>query len=457
MVPTTIQTYLDSFINYELKRNQLSSSELKPDRIKNLLERLGNPQQHLKFVHVTGSKGKGSVCSFVANILKQAGYKIGLFTSPHIQDVNERIRLLSSKKEPSHSGIFCDSISDTDMRIILEEIKPSLEAMRHREKFGSLSYFEVLTALALYYFQKQKVDFAIFEVGLGGRLDATNVIDAPVCALTSISLEHTQQLGNSLPAIAYEKSAIIKEKNKYAICSQQQKEVFDVIKKRCAQMKSRMFCIGEHIFYQCLNQNMEGQEVLVKGLKDSYRLKTPLLGEHQAANAALAVGIIEALILEGHTINKKSIEEGVASVFWPVRFEIVQHNPTVILDCAHNPDSAFKIEKTLNSLFPQEKIILVLGISEDKNKRGIIKHLTSNADKVILTKANHPRAASFQEEEIQAFFEGKFLERTTNVSEAMELALRTSKETGIILVCGSLFLVAEARDFMRRYPSKNSN
>ncbi len=430
--------YCESFINYEYHLQKVKSSSFSLQNIKHLLSLIGNPQERLKIIHVAGSKGKGSTCAMIASILHRAGYRTGLYTSPHLESVTERIRVLGDNKG---KGVFVDAISEEDFCTVIEELKPFIEEIE------CLTYFEILTALALFYFARQKVDFVVLETGMGGRLDATNVGMAKVCAITPIGLEHVNTLGNTLEKIAYEKVAIVKDPRQKVVVAPQTKEAEDVIKSHCVDLNIQPFWVGRNIEYVLYAQELgDGQRFFVKGRCAMYKdLFMPLLGKHQTLNAATAVGVVECLKDLGEKISITAIEEGLANVNWPGRFEVVQKQPLIILDCAHTIDSARAVVKTFQFIWADKKSILILGISDDKDKKAIGMELNKIADKVIVTKSNHPRACFFTEENLKLIFFKKKCCQTSNVKEALKLACRESVKGDIIFVTGSIFVVSEAR------------
>ncbi len=416
-----IHPYLDLFINFE-RAKQLKAREFKLDRMRELLRLLGHPQRDLKIIHVAGSKGKGSTCVFIAHILKEAGLKVGLYTSPHLSDVRERIRVLDRKqKRQSHRDIFEDQISIKELGEILDEIKPVLEMLRETERFGRLTYFEILTAIGLIYFKKEKVDFVILETGLGGRLDATNVAESLVSVLTPISLEHTEILGNTVGKIAREKAQIIKPTTRYVVVSKQSKEARAVIVKRCL-----------------------GLQLKPRFVKKEYRLQTKLLGRHQRENLSTAIETIQCLREEGYKISSEAVKRGAQFAFWPGRFEIIGKNPIFILDGAHNKASAQALADAVKENFPNKKVLLILGVSADKDYRGICQSLKAITEEVIVTKARQPRALDLDLKEMQSLFSFKNCFQTKTVKEAIFKSLKTNRKR-IVLITGSLFVVAEAR------------
>lgn len=423
--------YLNSFINYEKKIDYPYSKKIFGlKRISLILEKLGNPHKDFKTIHVAGSKGKGSVACFCASILKEAGFKTGLYTSPHLETFRERIRVND------------EFISKEDLVDIVQIIKP------HIEDIGTLSFFEVYTACAFFYFKKKKVDIAVIEVGLGGRLDATNVIEPLVGCITPISYEHTNKLGHTLSCIAGEKSGIIK-KEIAVISSPQEKEALDVIIQTAKTNKCKIYIVGQDICYELLEDKTDSKTFKIKGILGEYdSLKINLLGEHQIANAAAAVGAIEALRLYDIVVSAEDIRKGLLKARWPGRMEVMKKNPFVVLDGAQNTASARALAEAVKKNFAYDKLILVLGISKDKDISGIVNVLQLLADDVIVTRANLPRAAepSF----IASFFNrGENIDITQSVEEALKKACHKAKEKDLILICGSLFVVGEARRQLR--------
>lgn len=419
--------YLDSFINYERKIDYpYSKTVFGLKRISLLLEKLGNPHRDLKVIHITGSKGKGSVACFCASILKEAGYKTGLYTSPHLDTFRERIRI-NDQFIPEH-----------DLIELTEEMKP------HIEEIARPSFFEIYTALAFLYFSRKKVDLAVVEVGLGGRLDATNVVTPLVCVLTPISFEHTQKLGNTLTSIATEKSGIIKE-GAVIISSPQEKEALDVIKKVAVEKEVPVYVVGENIFYRQPALLYTAQTFDVKGIFGDYKsLSIRLLGDHQFANAAAAIGASEALRFFDIKVPQEAVRRGLDCARWPGRIEIVAEHPIIILDGAQNAASVKALADTIKKYFSYRKLILVMGVSKDKDAGSMIKILEAIADEIIITRANLPRAADpvF----LSSFFnKAGHLEIIQSVKEAIQKAKEKACSQDLIVVCGSFFVVAETR------------
>lgn len=384
--------YLLERINYErtpvLPYNQ---RQLKLDRMRQLLIRLGNPDAGLPIVHVAGTKGKGSTSALVGSILHAAGYEVGLFSSPHLERIEERFAI---------NGVPCTA---DELVALVDQLRPVVTTMdREAEKSGDSSlsptYFELTTAVALMYFAQRKVDVAVLEVGLGGRLDSTNVCQPAVTVISSISFDHTKQLGDTLAEIAAEKAGIIKP-GVPVLCGPLLTEPREVIAEIAQQHGCRMIEAGvdfrhEYRAPQALDREQEmgqldysHQEVELK------ELPLQLVGEHQAANAALAVSTCLELRRQGWSIDTVAIREGLAGLSLPARLEIVRRQPTVVLDVAHNVASAHALVNVLQSSFAAEERILVLAVSKDKDVPGIVRALLPCFDHVIATEyRTNPRA-----------------------------------------------------------------
>jgi len=456
--------YLESFINYEKIPAYPYKESLKLERIKIFLAAIDNPQNTLKCIHVAGTKGKGSTCAFVAYILRAAGYKVGLYTSPHLSDFRERIRVLNRKSEATLrlcSGRvnqqpqkdFEGMISKNELTGLVEKLKPAIEKYNKNSKYGPLSFFEVYTILAFIYFKEKKVDFAVLETGLGGRLDATNVVQPLVAAITPISYEHTQILGNTLREIATEKAGIIKTANLTVISAPQEEEAAQVIRNRSKKAGARLYEVGRDIKYQKTEDRFS-----VKGIFGEYPdLKIRLLGSHQLVNATVAVGIVEALRFYDFNVDAASIRKGLNNTIWPGRCEVIQQDPLVVLDGAQNIASSRALKKAIRENFlcsgsasgrgsggKYKKLILVIGISSDKDLKGICAQLYGLADEIVLTKANNPRATP--PEILAGYFKGKKVYITNNVKEAREKTKAIAKKKDLILVTGSLFVAGEFRN-----------
>ncbi len=447
--------YLESFINYEKTSSYPYKESLKLERIKDFLLFIGNPQHDLKCIHIAGTKGKGSTCAFVSYILKEAGFKVGMYTSPHLSDFRERIRILRPSSKglaPKSKKVFEGMIPRRDLVSLVERLKPAIERFTKNSKFGPLSFFEVYTALAFVYFKAKAVDFMVLETGLGGRLDATNTVRPLVCAITPISYEHTQKLGNTLGAIAAEKAGIIKSHQVtkspshrlIVISAPQEKEALKVIRSRCKNTGAKLFEIGHEIVYQKSKSGFS-----VKGIFARYPdLRIRLLGRHQITNACVAIGIIEALKNYNINISLPNLKKGLYDTVWPGRCEIISRQPLIIADGAQNVASIRALKTAVKEKFKFNRIILVLGVSSDKDIRGISKEIIPFTDEAVLTRADNPRALSVNKMEtiFRSYVNGSYkITKTRSVEEALGKAINKSGKGDLVLITGSLFVVGEAR------------
>src|SRR3989338_221205 len=429
--------YLESFVDYEKRPTFDYHAVMKLSRMWALLDGLGNPQRNFRSIHIAGTKGKGSTCAFVYSILKESGIKAGLYTSPHLVDFKERIRISYPKER---------NIDGEELAALVTRIKLFLDNFSKSSKFGAPSFFEVYTALAFLFFSIKKVDIAVIEVGMGGRLDATNTIEPLAIGITPISLDHTDRLGKTIEAITREKCGIIKE-NSIVVSSEQGPSVLNYIRKTAADRKAKIYLVGEDISYEPITASPDpaGQTFNVRGIYGDYTLLTmPLLGKHQVANAATAVGIIESLRAHDIVICSHDITSGIRNVNWPGRLQVAAKSPWIILDGAQNEASARTLKDAVKTIFAYKKLYLVFGVSLGKDIKGMARNLFPLAEEIFFTRADTPRAVS--PEKIRKGFPDyeKRSVATFNVKEAVELARRHAKPEDLILVTGSLFVVGEA-------------
>ncbi|HNQ50054.1 MAG TPA: folylpolyglutamate synthase/dihydrofolate synthase family protein [Candidatus Omnitrophota bacterium] len=449
--------YLESFANHEKTPCLPYAASFKLERIAEFLAGIGDPHRTLRCIHVAGTKGKGSVCAFAASILRYMGYRVGLYTSPHLTDVRERIRVLdpAGTVRPDTRRLaeadFEGMIPEEELTRLTVMMRPEITAYGARSAHGPLSFFEVYTALAFVYFKEQAVDYAVLETGLGGRLDATNVVLPHIAGITPISFDHTNKLGNTLVDIAREKAGIIKRGTPtgMVITAPQEDRVAAVLRSRCSEQGCRLLEIGKDIRYEIRAVAGEGQRVDISGAAGSYKdIRLPLMGEHQAVNAAVAVGLVAGLF--GCRETERAVDpvhRGLAAARWPGRFEIIDRRPRVILDGAHNAASAAALAKTLRQFIRGGNIILVLGISRDKDAAAICGNLVPLAHLCIATRADNPRARTTAD--IAAIIRGlgtatPVLE-AQRVGEALDIAFGRAGPDGTIVVTGSLFTVGDAR------------
>jgi dihydrofolate synthase / folylpolyglutamate synthase len=435
--------YIYSFVDYGLKsRYKYSPETFDLTRMRTVLARLGDPQRRLPALHVAGTKGKGSVSAMSASILSAAGYRAGLYTSPHLNDFNERLQI--DGRPIAHEALAA----------LTTELRPLFDST------PGITTFEITTALAHQWFARQDTDFAVIEVGLGGRLDATNVLHPNVCAITSISYDHTQLLGKTLPEIAEEKAGIIKS-GAPVVSAPQRPEVLDRIVVMARERGSRLRVVGRDWLFERTSFDHRKQTFSIRPsepVRDELGdcalagVELPLLGYHQIENASVAIGAMHELRAQGFNIPFDAVRRGLAGVVWPGRFEVFEDaldGKTVILDCAHNGDSIAKLAATLEELYPAEKPILIFGTSDDKDVSGMMTELLPRVNALIVTRADHPRASDPQQlaqtAEAVAARDGVALSIKVahTVGEALAAARQTS--TPMILITGSIFLVADAR------------
>ena len=423
--------YIYSFIDYEREPGPRTRTTYDLRRMYELLHRLGDPHLKAKAVHIAGSKGKGSVAAMIASVLTTCGYNTGLYTSPHMHHYNERIRI---------NG---ESISNEDVVIFLDRIKPEIEAVNKQATYGRLTTFEVTTALGFTFYAEKGVDFQVIEVGLGGRLDATNVVQPEVCIITSISFDHMELLGNTLVEIAAEKAGIIKP-GCVVVSSPHSDDVDRVIDTACRNRQAKLIRVGSDVTWGSCSIEASRQSLQVKGRLGSYNISIPLLGAHQLENAATAVAALEVLTEKGFNITADSIVRGMAKVTWEGRLQVLSRRPLVVVDGAHNTDSIRKLKQALRQYFHFDRAILIFGMSLDKDLAGIVSELVGFFDEVIVTRSIHPRAMATGLIVAEFARQGVRAEETDDISIALPLALDLAEDRDLICVTGSLFVVAGA-------------
>jgi dihydrofolate synthase/folylpolyglutamate synthase len=420
-----IYTYIENSLTHQ-KHLSLKDSDL--SRMVALMDSLGNPQGDYPCIHVAGSKGKGSVSAFCATALQTAGYKVGLYTSPHLRDFEERIQ------------INWEPISREDFVDLVDFLKPYIATI------PKINTFEIATALAFYYFHKQAVDIAVIEVGLGGRLDATNVITPRVSVITALYLEHTNILGNTLSQIAYEKAGIIKP-GIPVVLSPQREEARQMVTKIAVEKAAPLTHVGVDFTFEAKYSCLERQTFTIQSAESGKfsEIEIGLLGQHQVENASTAYVALQRLREQGIPISESAIHEGFAHTRWPARFEILNREPPVVVDSAHNPDSARKLRQAMDEYFPNRPLVLVFGVSEDKNITGMIQELNPGTRLFICSQSTHPRAMDAQALKKLVVPFGSPVVAINPVNEALEEAIRVAGTDAVVLVTGSIFVAATAR------------
>jgi dihydrofolate synthase/folylpolyglutamate synthase len=400
------------------------------------LELMGNPQNSFRSIHIGGTNGKGSTSAMIASILEAGNYKVGLFTSPHLERFNERIKINGRE------------ISNDDASRLLTYAKSLFEEMQSYTEPMSLHFFDILTGVCFKYFEEKSVDFGIIEVGLGGRLDATNIITPLISVITNIGYEHVNILGPTLEDIAFEKAAIIK-KNVPIVTGENKLNVLKVFLEASEKSNSELIAVENYTIYKRLNSSSDGQRFYLKTKRNYYsELQIPLLGLHQVINAATAITVIETLQKNGISIPQKSIENGLKNVYWPGRLEIIHKEPMIVLDCAKDEEATEMVKKTIKDDLDKRRIIAVVSISSDKNIEGMIKNISDIAEYFILTKHSVTYRAADPERlihEIQKY--GKPYDVVLEREDAFKQALEAANPNDMILVIGSVYLAGDARTF----------
>ena len=414
--------YINSFDKFSIK--------LGLERMELLMEYLNYPNHKLNCIHIAGTNGKGSTSAILAEIYQQAGYKVGVFNSPHVIEFNERIKI---------NG---ENISEQELKDCVTKIKPVVEKVE--EELALPIYFEVLTAIAIYYFAQIDIDLAIFEVGLGGRLDATNVIDSLITAITNISYDHTEYLGETIAEITREKAGIIKENNQATVTTVEQKEAINQLQKICKKKCVKLRTIRDKINYklQKISNGKQSFDLSYQN-KEYNNLELSLLGEHQILNASLALAVVSELNNQ-YPVSEDEFRAALKEVRWPGRFELMEKEPAMILDGAHNQAAAKRVKETLAEI-DYQNLYIVLSIFKDKDIAEIMNNLVPLAKEVIISKNQNRRAANVGEL-VEIVKEDKTNYKIiTQLDLAIDYARKKAEKKDLILITGSLATVAEAR------------
>jgi dihydrofolate synthase / folylpolyglutamate synthase len=432
--------FLMSHTDYEKMRVvRYNTTTFSLERMRTLLKHLGNPHTKFKTAHVAGTKGKGSTCHMLAAMLQAGGLRTGLYTSPHLIDMRERIRI-------NNDLIAHDSLVD-----LVKRVEPVLKRMAHNG--DRPTFFEIFTALAFCHFADQNVDIAVIETGMGGRLDSTNVISPEVCAITSISKDHMSVLGNTLAKIAEEKAGIFK-KDIPALTCQQSPDVMGVFRRVAASAKAPLNVVGQDLEFSFRFEITRpiGPHMRVCLTTETNRfehLAVPLMGEHQAVNCGLALAMLDRLKQRGLNFEMSKALEGLAQVKIPGRLEAVRQNPHVILDGAHNAASVQALFRGIGQHIPYDSMVVIFGCNCDKDIDGMLEQLSLGADKVIFTRSlNNPKAADPLElSNIYTERYGKMVQVAETFPQAMEIAARAITREDVVAVTGSFYLVGEAKQY----------
>jgi dihydrofolate synthase/folylpolyglutamate synthase len=405
------------------------------DEMRRAMQELGNPQNDIKAIHVAGTNGKGSVCAIASAILQAAGLKVGLYTSPHLMDVRERIMIDNRK-------IGEKALAEITVRTrdILEGDKTPIATR--------LTFFEFVTAIGMMHFVEKDVDAAVIEVGFGGRLDATNVLPASVATITQIGLDHTEYLGNTIEAIATEKAGIIKE-NCRVVSSAGDPSAMNVIREQALALRCALVENGKDFLARNVRASMSGTSFDYQGARDLPNMRTNLLGRHQAENAATAIAACDELAhREGFEIADRHIEEGLQNVHWPGRLDVISKEPLTILDCGHNPPAIRRLVDSLSDLGINPDTVIYAS-SKDKDYKISSSILFPKAKRLILTRYGAPRSI---EPEILAQLpsaQGKPVFLSSGIAEALDISKDITLKDEVVLIVGSVFLIGDALSWLR--------
>jgi len=423
--------YLNSLTNFETHLDKIGPKDFSLDGFRSLLSRLGDPHTYLKSVHIAGSKGKGSTAVLTAEMLKVAGYRVGLYTSPHLYDVRERIRILDTQDDAQKEALFSGCISAKDFAQAIDGVLRTA----HKDPLLSPTYFECLTAAAFLYFYEKAVNFIVLETGLGGRLDATNVTNPLVCGITMIDLEHTRILGDTLKQIAFEKAGIIKTGCLGVVSAGQAPEARRVIEQRCREKGVDVFFVGEQI--------------------DRYACPPQLFEEFHSMNVSMAAGMVRILDRAGYRVEKEDVQKAVEVTRWPGRMEVAGDDPLVIIDGAHTAESSRLVAESIQKHYPGRRIVLVLGMGRDKDQYHIVEHFAKMADTAVLTRSSHQRADVLDDPKIDDIFRRYSVKvvREDQVQKAVSVAMAQAVGERMVLIVGSIFLAAEARQYFIKNPN----
>jgi dihydrofolate synthase / folylpolyglutamate synthase len=437
--------YLYSFVDFSMTRSfRYSADQFDLSRMAALMKSVGDPHNDYAVIHIAGTKGKGSTAALIASALKAGNYRVGFYSSPHLQDYNERIQVNGQ------------CISPGQLVALVEEMKP------HIERIERLTTFEITTALAFLFFARQDVDLAVIEVGLGGRLDATNVVEPMISVITSLSYDHTAFLGNTLTEIAREKAGIIKEHHPVVVAPQKD-EARQTIEQIALERQSPLIQIGRDYLFTPWDHSLESQSLLMwtpdqQDQMNAYledpqtstwsplKIETGLLGQHQVENAATAYAVLQVARSKGLRIQDDEIQAGFKTVFWPGRFEVLRQDPPLIVDSAHNRDSALKLRIAIEEYLCGRPVVLLFGASEDKDVEGMFAELLPRVKTVICTESWHPRAMKADKLVELAHHFGRPAQAIMPVENALNQALQAAGDDAAIVVTGSLFIAAAVRE-----------
>jgi len=438
-------SYLSTTTNYEqIGPSRYMASIFKLDRMKELARHLGNPHKKIQTVHIAGTKGKGSVAYMVESMARNAGLRTGLFVSPHVTELTERIQLNGAK------------MAKADFAGLLSRIAPHAEKMARRGPDHRPTFFELINILAFLLFQEANVDLAVIETGMGGRLDSTNIINPVAGAITSIGLDHTKELGDTLEKIAAEKAGILKPGRPFVIAPQEP-EVEKVIRNAASKNGAEIILVGREINYEWGDND---RLTITTGYETHHSIKPGMSGAHQHENAAVAIGVIDELRRQGFNITGSAITRGLAEARAPARFEILVQEPLVIIDGAHNAHSARALAAELQRReLTGRRLVLLIGMGHDKDVGAFFKKLGDlKPHRTVLTRARSPRAAGVRELEKIARSNGHHtVAGAASVEEDVEREFSRLRPDEALCITGSFYVASEARDYFLRFNNSSSS
>ena len=403
------------------------------DRIEALCAYLGHPERKMRYVHVAGTNGKGTVCTEISNVLRAAGFRTGLYTSPYVIDFRERIQINN------------EMISEADLTAVTKITETAVSALNAQGIYPT--EFEAITAAAFLYFADQGCDVVVLETGLGGRYDATNIIESPIVSvITSISLDHTAVLGDTVEKIAFEKAGIIKPHCHCVLSEGQQPEAVSVIRNAAAHSGSYLFEAEQQDLFNVIHMGLEGSEIEYRG----EHIHVPFAGVHQLCNAAAAIKACEVIGVSGLDITKKHIKQGIEASFIPARTEIINRAPLIILDGSHNDDSTKALAKLLEQFAKNKRVIAVMGMMKDKDIQSVIDNLGAYFSNVIAVTPSNPRAIHANELEKMLRQNGVDACSISDPLKGIDAAVAMLSKFDMMIVCGSLYLAGDVRSHLIR-------
>ncbi len=412
------------------------------ERMRLLSEELGGVHRGVPTVHVAGTKGKGSTAAMVTSILLSAGYKVGLFTSPHLHSVVERIR------------IGLEPIAKETYAALVQQVWPAVQRVGADGGYGGVTFFELMTAMAFVHFKQAAVDFQVIEVGLGGRLDSTNILTPAVSVITSISLDHVATLGGTIEKIAVEKAGIIKPGAPVVVAPQVEADARDVFRRTTRENGSAIVEVQDKLNWSKRTADLSGQSFVLNGLRGDYDLWMPLLGDYQLENAATAVAAVETLADGGAPLTEAHIAQGLRNVCWPGRFQIEEsHGRRIVIDGAHNPYSIRRLVEAVRDYFEFDRVVLVFAALGGHNAEGMLAEIAPLAPRVVVVKSRHPRSGRLDAATRSVTDAGlEAVGQSDSVGDGLARAIDLAGSHDLILCTGSLSVAAEVTEELKGIP-----